>query len=693
MVDEQLIVATMTAASLDSFVVRKERRSAYKDALECLQAVFGYDAFRPGQRPVIDAVLDERCDAFVLWSTGSGKSLTFQIPALMFPGVTIVVSPLIALMSDQVRALKARRVAAECYNSSQKQSEQRSILDAVQKGDVKLLYVSPERAVTAQFLNLLAALHAKGRLSLFAVDESHCVSSWGHDFRPSYRRLAVLKQRFATVPMLALTATATPAVVEDVLSQLQLRSPRVFRQSFNRPNVVYDVVCVGVAEQAHGSLFADLSLRLAAIRERSAANSASTLPRVAGIVYCHKRDDCDAFAERLSAAGLRAAAYHSTTKKRDQVLADWTAGKIDIAVATIAFGMGIDKADVRFVVHLNVSKSLEAFYQESGRAGRDGKPSWSILYVAKDDLDMQRFLISKDGGRVAAEYDDDGQTVGGVQSSADAQARQQRQLKALDEVVKYTQPKCRRATLLAHFGEVLASGGAAGNNGGAPCCDYCTAPAKVKKEFATQQRLDTDAGTGASSFAASFGGGGKTVSTTTGFVRLSEFAGARSVEDTDDFYDEDPDKPKRVDLSKARDKWAALEAAESEWNDSRSSSTTSRLGFTRASASSIGGGGGGFRAPRAATTSAAASDGGFSSALRLMRDAAGPLYKASSTAKSSAPISVSAAAAPPKRALEAPQSSTKRARNSAAVSAPKTPPPTLDLTDEADDGADGEWVN
>jgi RecQ family ATP-dependent DNA helicase len=670
-----------STTTLDSFVVRKERR-AYKDALECLRAVFGYNAFRPGQRPVIDAVLDERCDAFVLWSTGSGKSLTFQIPALMFPGVTIVISPLIALMSDQVRALKARRVAAECYNSSQKQTEQRAVVQALQQGDVKLLYVSPERAVTAQFLNLLTLLHQKNRLSLFAVDESHCVSSWGHDFRPSYRRLAVLKQRFASVPMLALTATATPAVVDDILAQLQLRSPRVFRMSFNRPNVVYDVVCVGVAEQAHGSIFADLSLRLAAIRQKAAVD------RVAGIVYCHKRDDCDAFAQRLNAAGLRAAAYHSTTKKRDQVLADWTAGKIDIAVATIAFGMGIDKADVRFVVHLNLSKSLEAFYQESGRAGRDGKPSWSILYVAKDDIDMQRFLISKDGGRVA-EYDDDGQTVGNVQTSAEAQARQERQLKALDEVVKYTLPKCRRATLLAHFGETVALGGANGNNGGAPCCDYCTAPAKVKGEHATQQRLDTGAGTMASASAYAFGG--KTISTTSGFVRLADLAGAQSnaaAEDGDAFYDADPNKAKRVDLSKTTDKWAALEAAESAWNDKQSTSgKTSRLGFTRASGSA---GGGGFRPPRAAATSAVAggaTDSGFSSALRLMRDTAGPLY----TTSSSRAAAATTTAPQPKRALDSTPNSKKRARTNSNATSKTATTVVLDLTDDADDGADDEW--
>jgi RecQ family ATP-dependent DNA helicase len=430
--------------------------------------------------------------------------------------------------------------------------------------------------------------------------------------------------------MLALTATATPAVVEDILSQLQLRSPRVFRQSFNRPNVVYDVVCVGVAEQAHGSLFADLSLRLAAIREQRRQRSVSL---VAGIVYCHKRDDCDAFAERLSAAGLRAAAYHSTTKKRDQVLADWTAGKIDIAVATIAFGMGIDKADVRFVVHLNVSKSLEAFYQESGRAGRDGKPSWSILYVAKDDLDMQRFLISKDGGRVA-EYDDDGQTVGGVQTSAEAQARQQRQLKALDEVVKYTQPKCRRATLLAHFGEVLAAGGAAGNNGGAPCCDYCTAPAKVKKEFATQQRLDTDAGTGASSFMSAFGGG-KTVSTTSGFVRLSEFVGAQQRRRRHRrVLRRGPGQAEaRRSLQGARqvggtrsgrERVERIEHHRRRDSDSRAPAPVRHRRGARRRLS---------RAARRCVPAVVggASDGGFSSALRLMRDTAGPLYKASST--------------------------------------------------------------
>jgi superfamily II DNA/RNA helicase len=422
---------------------------------------------------------------------------------------------------------------------------------------------------------------------------------------------------------------------------------------------------------------------------RFAARAAT--PRVAGIVYCHKRDDCDAFAERLSpppAACRRVPLDHQEARSSARRL---DCGQNRYRVATIAFGMGIDKADVRFVVHLNVSKSLEAFYQESGRAGRDGKPSWSILYVAKDDLDMQRFLIGKDGGRVA-EYDDDGQTVGGVQTSAEAQARQQRQLKALDEVAKYTQPKCRRATLLAHFGEVLAAGGAAGNNGGAPCCDYCTAPAKVKKEYATQQRLDTDAGTGASSFMSAFGGG-KTVSTTSGFVRLTEFVGAQNVEDTDAFYDEDPEKPKRVDLSKALDKWAALEAAESEWNES--STTKSRLGFTRAggaSTSSSSARGVGFRAPRAASTAVVggASDGGFSSALRLMRDTAGPQYKASSTAKSSAPIS---SAAPTKRALDVQPSSTKRARNSAVTTATtKTAPSVLDLTDDPDDGADDEWV-
>jgi RecQ family ATP-dependent DNA helicase len=671
--------ASTSTSTLDSFVTVKKReaKSQFKSALDCLRSVFGYDAFRPGQRPVIEALLEERSDAFVLWSTGSGKSLTFQIPALMFAGLTVVVSPLIALMADQVAALKRKNVPAECYNSSQKLAEQRAVVKAVADGHVKLLYVSPERAITDQFLALLASLYAGERLSLFAVDESHCVSSWGHDFRPSYRRLAVLKQRFPKVPLLALTATATPAVVDDVLAQLQLRSPRIFRMSFNRPNVHYAVVPVGVAEQAAGSLFADMKRRIDDVAAKSGT------ARVAGIVYCHKRDDCDSVAQQLSAAGYRAAAYHSTAKQRDVVLADWTAGKLDVVVATIAFGMGIDKPDVRFVVHVNISKSLEAFYQESGRAGRDGKPSWSVLYASKDDIEMQRFLVAKDGGRVA-ECDDDGQTLGGaVQAhAADAEKRQKRILQAIDDVVKYTQPKCRRVSLLAHFGENVAPN-AKGNNGGLPCCDFCAAPERVKKEFATQQRLDTSAGTGTSF-------GGATVSTTSGHVRLSQFVGARQVlgakpprDEGDEFYDVDESKPKRVDLSKASDKWDALEKAERAWMAGGSSD----VGAAR--------GAGSFRPPRplAANGSLAASinrgaESGFSSALRVMQSAAGPMY---SGKPSSAPTKAPPATATTAKRKTPPTVAPAR-KKLASTTTTTTTTTTLDLTgDEPDDGADEQW--
>ena len=374
-----------------------------------LKKHFGYDEFRPLQEQIIlDAVAGR--DVFALMPTGGGKSLCFQLPALLRNGMTIVVSPLIALMKDQVDALQTSGIAATFLNSSLGRPEAVARLRGLHRGEYRMLYVAPERLMLDGFLE--RALN--WNIELIAIDEAHCISEWGHDFRPEYRQLAKLRTHFPDVPIMALTATATERVRADIVKQLKLRDPRCYVASFNRPNLTYRVV---PKSSAYDQL-------LTLVRAR---------PNDSGIVYCASRKATDSLAARLQEDGIAAKPYHAgmesahRSKHQDAFLRD----DVRVITATIAFGMGINKPNVRFVVHYDLPKNLESYYQETGRAGRDGLPSDCVLLFSASDVVKQRHFIDEKNEheqRIAHE-----------------------QLRA---VVAYAETRlCRRATLLRYFGE------------------------------------------------------------------------------------------------------------------------------------------------------------------------------------------------------------------------------------------------
>jgi ATP-dependent DNA helicase RecQ len=342
-------------------------------ALTSLRTHFGFDGFREGQREVIEAILEGK-DAVVVMPTGSGKSLCYQLPAMMLSGATLVVSPLIALMKDQVDALLSRQLPATFINSSLAPAEQRARIDAVRGGQFKLVYVAPERFRSGNFV---AAIQSVG-ISLFAVDEAHCISTWGHDFRPDYLRLRGVLQTLGRVQTLALTATATPYVRSDIIQQLGLESPRTFVSGFDRPNLSIDVVQTETERE-----------KVARIKRLAKANDGS------GIVYASTRKAVEQVATSLRAQGLTVAAYHAGMNDSVRIKAqeDFMAGRTQMIVATNAFGMGIDKPDIRFVAHYQMPGSIEAYYQEIGRAGRDGLPSSCVLLFNYADKNTHDFFI------------------------------------------------------------------------------------------------------------------------------------------------------------------------------------------------------------------------------------------------------------------------------------------------------------
>lgn len=402
---------------------------------QALKEYFGHESFRVGQREIIQYALAKN-DAFVLMPTGGGKSLIYQLPALLQPGITIVISPLIALMQDQVDRLRANGIAATFLNSSLSTVERLERERDALEGELKLLYVAPERLVSGNFLAFLDKVERDVGLSLLAVDEAHCVSEWGHDFRPEYRQLGQLRARYPHVPMMALTATATERVRKDILEQLRLRDPHIHIASFNRPNLYYEV------RQKNKASFGEL---LQLLREQ---------PDAPVIIYCQSRKSVDELSQGLRNNGIRALSYHAgmTNEQRREHQSRFIRDDVSVLVATIAFGMGIGKPDVRAVIHYDLPRNLEGFYQESGRAGRDGLPAQCIIFFNHGDRVKVEFMI-------AQKSDEQEQRI----------ARQQ-----LQQVVAYGESSdCRRRALLGYFGETLR----AENCGN---CDNCMRPSTTE---------------------------------------------------------------------------------------------------------------------------------------------------------------------------------------------------------------------
>jgi ATP-dependent DNA helicase RecQ len=401
---------------------------AYTSSLELptlknkLKKYFGYESFRPGQKEVVENILAKK-DCMVIMPTGAGKSICFQLPSLISPGITIVVSPLIALMYDQVRNLENNGIKALYLNSSLSAREAYQSINQLRLKHSKLLYITPERLLSEEFLTLLDDFYESEALNFFAIDEAHCVSEWGHDFRPEYRQLRLLRERYPTLPIIALTATATKKVKKDIIEQLLIKKPFEYTGSFHRKNLYFEVRTKGK------NAFDELLLYLQQDKDSS------------GIIYCSTRNKVMQLTEKLVKSGIRAAPYHAglsdSIRRKNQK--DFIDDKIHIIVATIAFGMGIDKPDVRFVIHYDLPKSIENYYQEAGRSGRDSENSKCILFFSYGDAATIKHLI-------AQKRDPD--------TGLPLEKEQRNALKQFYQMLDYAQSnECRTSFQLSYFGE------------------------------------------------------------------------------------------------------------------------------------------------------------------------------------------------------------------------------------------------
>jgi len=395
---------------------------------DILRTIFGFESFRPNQETIIRNILNRK-DVFAVMPTGGGKSLCYQLPALLMDGTTVVISPLISLMKDQVDAAKENGIAAVFMNSSLDQQEIADLYQRLRDNQVKLLYIAPERFAMPQFIETLKNVP----VSLFAIDEAHCISEWGHDFRPDYLSLSAIPSLFPRVPIAAFTATATHKVQQDIIDKIGLRTPHSVRASFNRPNLFYQVLPKS-----------EIELQLREFLKDHDGES--------GIIYRTTRDAVAATARALVSCGVKALPYHAglSTEEREKNQEAFNRDEASVIVATIAFGMGIDKSNVRFVVHADLPRHIEAYYQETGRAGRDGEPAHCLLYFSRGDIPKIRYFIDRmeDGKERAIA------------------------MEKLNQTVRFASHNvCRRKQLLSFFNEVYP-----GNNCGA--CDICTGSAK-----------------------------------------------------------------------------------------------------------------------------------------------------------------------------------------------------------------------
>ncbi|XP_006886432.1 PREDICTED: ATP-dependent DNA helicase Q5 [Elephantulus edwardii] len=434
-------------------------------ARSTLKKVFGFDSFKtPLQESATMAVIKGDKDVFVCMPTGAGKSLCYQLPALLGAGITIVVSPLIALIQDQVDHLLALKVRVGSLNSKLSAQEKKELLSDLEreKPETKLLYITPEMAASASFQPTLNSLVSRHLLSCLVVDEAHCVSQWGHDFRPDYLRLGALRSRLSATPCVALTATATPQVQEDVFAALHLKPPvATFKTPCFRANLFYDVQFKELLSNPYEDL---KEFCLKALRQKADKGSSGC-----GIVYCRTREACEQLAIELSYRGVNAKAYHAGLKAPDRTLVqnEWMEEKVPVIVATISFGMGVDKANVRFVAHWNIAKSMAGYYQESGRAGRDGKPAWCRLYYSRNDRDQVNFLIRKE--------------IAKLQEKRGNKASDKAAIAGFDALVTFCEELgCRHAAIAKYFGDAPPT-----------CtrgCDHCLNPASVRRQLDAVER-------------------------------------------------------------------------------------------------------------------------------------------------------------------------------------------------------------
>lgn len=417
------------------------------DARIALKKFFGYDNFRPGQAEIIQNTYDGK-DSLVLMPTGGGKSICFQIPAITLDGICIVVSPLISLMKDQVEALRGNGIPAAFYNSSLSRADEQQVIQDIDNQQLKLLYVSPERLLTRSFYDLMQQMN----ISLFAVDEAHCISSWGHDFRPEYTKMKFLKNSFPKVPIMALTATADKLTRKDIVNQMGLRDPKIFVSSFDRPNLSIEV-------------------RPGQKRLQQIVTFVKQRPNQSGIVYCLSRKNTETVADKLRANGVKATHYHAglSPNMRSEVQEDFINDRVPIVCATVAFGMGIDKSNVRWVIHYNLPKNIESYYQEIGRAGRDGAKADTMLFWSYGDVKILRDILT---------------------DPSNASDQTDLKLTKLERMRHFAEAmQCRRKILLGYFSETMATKNC-GN------CDVCkNPPLRVDGTLIAQKALSAVART------------------------------------------------------------------------------------------------------------------------------------------------------------------------------------------------------